>query len=116
MRLDYDHIREILLRVEREIDKPRAEVRFSENENFIDFYHADQLVRAGFMRAIDVSTLDGGGYIVLDLTFSGHQLLTKMRNDTIWQKTKSKITELGGAVPFRILEKLLDHGWDSLPL
>ncbi|MFC4625536.1 DUF2513 domain-containing protein [Daeguia caeni] len=116
MRLDYDHIRELLLRVEEEIDKPRAEVRFSETANFKDFYHADQLVRAGFLRAIDVTTMSGGGYIVLDLTFEGHQLLNKMRNDTIWQKTKSKIAEVGGAVPLRILEKLLDHGWDNLPL
>lgn len=116
MHLDYDHIREILIRVEEAIDKPRAQVKFDEHTNFKDFYHVNQLVNAGFLRAINASSMSGGAYIVLDLTFAGHQLLDKMRNDTIWQKTKAKVADLGGAVPLRILEKLLDRGWDSLPI
>ena len=116
MRLDHDHIRDLLMRVEREIAKPRADVRFYEWDNFKDFYHADQLVRAGFLRAIDITTMSGGGYIILDLTFEGHQLLSRMQNNTIWQKTTTKISELGGAVPLRVLEQMLDHDWNSLPL
>lgn len=113
MKLDPEKLRSVLAEVEEGIVGPRSEVRVSD-EDYARFYHFDQLVRAGYLRAIDASNLQGRHYIVLDLTMAGHDLLKKMRNDSVWAKTKSKIADLGGEVPIRILEKILDAGWDSI--
>ena len=114
MKLDPDKLRAALDETERRIDKPQAEFDVSDDDDFARFYHFDQLIRAGYVRALDASTYDGGQYIVLDLTLSGHELLKKMRSDSVWSRTKGKIAELGGEVPIRVLEKLLDAGWDAL--
>jgi hypothetical protein len=114
MKLDPERLRTTLSEVEDAIDGPRSEVRVSEREDYPRFYHFDQLVRAGYIRALDSSTQSGHSYIVLDLTMNGHELLKKMRSDTVWSKAKEKISALGGEVPIRVLEKLLDAGWDAL--
>lgn len=114
MKLDPDKLRAALAEVEEGIVGPRSEVRVSEADDYARFYHFDQLVRADYLRAIDAGNMQGHHYIVLDLTMTGHELLKKMRNDSVWAKAKSKIADLGGEVPIRILEKILDAGWDSI--
>lgn len=114
MKLDPDKLRAALAEVEKGIVGPRSEVRVSETDDYARFYHFDQLVRAGHLRAVYASHMQGHQYVVLDLTMAGHELLKKMRNDSVWAKAKSKIADLGGEVPIRILEKILDAGWDSI--
>jgi len=114
MKLDPDKLRSALAEVEDGIAGPRAEVRVSDTTDYARFYHFDQLIRADYIRALDASNMQGHHYIVQDLTMSGHELLKKMRSDTVWARTKEKIADLGGEVPIRVLEKLLDSGWDAL--
>lgn len=114
MKLDPDKLRDVLSEVEAKIDRPMARFDVHDSEDFARFYHFDQLVRGGYIRAIDASHLSGSAYIIQDLTLSGHELLKKMRSETVWTRTKGKIAELGGEVPIRVLEKLLDSGWDAL--
>lgn len=114
MRLDPEKIRLALAETEENIAGPDSQFNIHDGEDFSRFYHFDQLIRSGYIRAIDASSFSGGSYIVIDLTMAGHELLKKMRSDTVWARTKGKILELGGEVPLRVLEKLLDAGWDTL--
>lgn len=114
MKLDPDALRVALAEVEHAIDKPNATLNVNDESDFVRFYHFDQLIRAGYIRALDASSHGGGQYIVQDLTMPGHELLNKMRSDTVWDRTKGKVAELGGTVPIRVLEKLLDSSWDAV--
>lgn len=114
MKLDPEKIRLALAETEDKISGPASQFNIDDGEDFSRFYHFDQLIRAGYIRAIDASSFSGGAYIVIDLTMAGHELLKKMRSDLVWARTKGKVLELGGEVPLRVLEKLLDAGWDAL--
>lgn len=50
-------------------------------------YHLAQLHDAGFIR--------GKRDTIIDLTFSGHQLIEAMRSDTLWNKIKSGMKAFG---------------------
>lgn len=116
MRLDEEALRKVLADVERRINV----VRRDEYEISIDkigeveFYHYDLLIEGGYIKAEDIGVNDTDAYVIKNLTMAGHDLLKKTRNDTVWQRAKSKLKELGGDVPLRIFEKLLDQGWDQL--
>lgn len=114
MKLEPEKLRDVLAEVETKIDKPMAQFNVDDGDDYARFYHFDQLIRGGYIRALDASHMGGSAYIVLDLTLPGHELLKKMRSDTVWSRTKGRIAELGGEVPIRVLEKLLDSGWDTL--
>lgn len=114
MKLDEDEIRRTLIRVEDAIDGPEAELQIGIDDGFAALYHFRQLIEAGYIKAIDISSADGEAYIVEDLTFAGHQLLKKMRNEKVWGRVKAKLAEMGGQAPLRIVERLLDEGWDRL--
>lgn len=116
MKLDMSRVRDALTEVEQGINSVTDEVRVSDKPDFVRFYHFRQLIEAGYIDAIDVGHMRGSAYIVEDLTWAGHDLLKKMRNEGVWNRVKAKVSDLGGEVPLRVLEKLLDAGWDALPL
>ncbi|MHB1101313.1 MAG: DUF2513 domain-containing protein [Devosia sp.] len=116
MKLDIAKLKSALIEVEDGVTGPRSEVRVSSATDFSRYYHFNQLIEAGYLQAINTSSHNGYSYIVTDLTWKGHELLKKMRNDGIWNRAKSKVSELGGEVPIRVIEKILDAGWDALPM
>lgn len=114
MKLEPDYLRELMVETEAAIKGPKAHFFVDETEDFRRWYHFNQLFDGKYLLARDASTMSGHRLLVQDLSFSGHQLLAKMRNESVWNKARQKIATVGGEVPIRILEKLLDQGWDAL--
>lgn len=72
MKLHPEKLRAVLAEVEEGIVGARSEVRVSDDD-YARFYHFDQLVRAGYLRAVDASHLQGRHYIVLDQTLAANK-------------------------------------------
>ena len=114
MKLDLDVLRSCLIEVETVIQAPGDQFTIGDDDDFLRFYHFRQLFHAGRLEAKPSPRSNARMFTIFDLTPSGHELLKKMRNDTVWAKAKGKVSELGGQVPLRVMEKILDGAWDQL--
>lgn len=69
--------------------------------------HLDILLDAGFIDGIrnDASTFGGRDAMWVDirLTWQGHDFLDNVRNDTVWEKTKNKISSTVGTASVEIV-------------
>ena len=92
-------IRKILFYVEENYTEGQVWIRQID----IDGYNADTITEhillayeSGFFQDIhNISSLGCRAYWVGNLSNEGYDFLDKIRNDTIWNKTKNTITEKG---------------------
>ncbi|SRR5258708_11911194 len=90
MKRDMDLVREILLKVEDlpfdgQFHDVLVDGRLDEEIN----YHTMLLHEAGFIQAMDLTTLDCICWKAMRLTYSGHEFLDAARSDTVWTKAKA---------------------------
>jgi hypothetical protein len=110
MKRDMDLIREILLQVEA---RPTAQsidlVEVPGHEQEEISYHVKLLADAGYLEAHDLRSLgpDGFKYAPSALTNDGHDFLDAARNNTVWEKTKAKLVEIGGSAPLDVTQGIL---------
>ena len=108
MRRDMDLVREILQQIEAwpdaygwiEFDLPDC----SPEEVS---HHVEIMAKFGLIEALDVSTKSGPNWKATKLTWNGHEFLEAARDDTIWQKAKSRMIERVGGMPFDLMLALL---------
>jgi|694.fasta_scaffold73953_3 hypothetical protein len=107
MKRNWDTIREILLKTEELT--PGCTLRLSDFDEVRAHeiaYHVKLLDESGLIK---VSILEFAGdvgiHFDLDrLTWSGHEFLDVIRNDSMWNKTKEMITNKGGAMTFELVK------------
>lgn len=110
MRRDLDLIRKMLLKIE---DAPTAwapEGLSIEGYSPAQVaYHAHLLIEAGFAEGAVLTYMESEGpeARITNLTWAGHELAEKLRNDTVWHNTMAIVKEKGGAVTIQILSQLL---------
>jgi hypothetical protein len=107
MKRNWDTIREILLKAEELT--PGATLRLSDFDTARAdeiAYHLKLLDESGLINVSTAEFLGAAGiHFDLDrLTWSGHDFLDAVRNDSIWNKTKAMISEKGGAMTFELIK------------
>lgn len=106
MKRDMDLVREILLAVEAAgedslamndlLGSPLSEIEIDIREKYA--YHIKMLVeQAGWLTGIDASSMSGGNWLNLELTWHGHDFLEAIRDSEIWKKTKIGVEKIRGA-------------------
>lgn len=117
MTRDMELVRNLLLALER-----------SEGPDFTDVdgllegcdaqavvYHWTIMHEAGLIEGTGGSTSSGVYFIPDRLTWYGHEFLDQARDDTVWQKAKSRLGERFAGVPFGVISAvLIDVVKDSL--
>lgn len=111
MKLDYDCVRNILLTIESlpfdgQLDNHSAEhlpLLADYSPKKIE-YTVKRLCEAGFIPSKDIQTVLSGKvwFSLNELTWDGHQFLDYIRNDDIWNQTKSKMS-IVDSLPFKLL-------------
>lgn len=108
MRLNYDLIRDIMLKVEFEADgsanispKKLAEAYFSNYDLDVVLYHI-KYIRDSEM----IEPKSGPEFI--DLTPKGHEFLNTIRDDTVWKKTKKKVQSCLDSASLTLLAKVAE--------
>lgn len=96
MRLDYDLIREILLKVEESADGERGieinsfiAVMFPDKDRQRIRYHLKYLRSARLVEPFHDDLM------VSDLSPAGHEYLNNIRTETAWKQVKEKVQPLG---------------------
>ncbi|CCK22230.1 Hypothetical phage protein [Lacticaseibacillus paracasei] len=101
MKLNPDCLRDVLLVVETNASTSQwveaktllADPRMSSYSYDEIAYHVRQANWAGLLA--EVKWFMGAGFLIKDLTPSGHQFLADIREDTNWNKVKSVLKKVG---------------------
>ena len=105
MKRDMDLVREILLSTERLTGREAlAGVAGCPEGEFA--YNVDLMIQAGLVEAT-VAKAWGSEPVkaqVRALTWEGHDFLDAIRDDTIWNKTKTKVLGTAGTVSMEVLK------------
>jgi hypothetical protein len=109
MKRSWDTIREILLKSEElELDTTLRLSDFDEDRTDEIAYHVKLLEESGLIK-VSIVEFCGGAGIHFDLerlTWSGHDFLDAVRNETTWSKTKAMISDKGGAMTFELIKSV----------
>ena len=103
MTRDMELIRRILFAVEKQfVDVAIYNLQIDGYDNKAVAYHCNLLYQAGLIKDYKDQYADNELYTfgVSSLTWEGHDYLDKIRSETVWNKTKSVISEKG--LPFMI--------------
>jgi len=96
MKLNKELIREILLEVESTEDPLSLKTLNLPGHTDEEIsYHICLLAEAGFLKAHDLTTLNGFNWSATRLTYEGHEFLDTIRDNEIWRKTK-EIAKIAG--------------------
>lgn len=93
MKRNWDLIRSILLKLESQAEAigSLSPYGFTGFDSETVSYHFKLLQSAGLIEAIDRSYLNKLTLFAQSLTWQGHELLDKIRNDTVWNSLKTTI-------------------------
>jgi hypothetical protein len=107
MKRDWDTIREILIATENlEPNKNIGLSDFDDERAFSIAYHVKLLDEAGIISATLSQTLGTQPmqFYINRLTWEGHEFLDSIKSKSTWDKTKSLISEKGGAMSFDVIK------------
>ncbi|HEY4531543.1 MAG TPA: DUF2513 domain-containing protein [Luteimonas sp.] len=115
MHRDWDLVRKLLIAI---ADRQRPGTQLDGNDLTIEGYE-DSLVAghllymddAGLIEAKEYRGLgslehDLGTVAVFKIMPKGHDLLDSIRADNVWNKTKERLTSIGGAASLEVLKQL----------
>ena len=119
MKRNLDLIRYILLTTE---DSDTSELRVADyitsQYSFNEVsYHITLLIEAGYMIALRADNLSSSypDYIVQRLTYKGHDFLDTIRNDNVFNKTKTIISSTVGTTALSLIKDVaLNYAKDML--
>ncbi len=109
MERNWETIREILFAAESlEPDKALTLSNFPLDRAHEISYHIVQLQEAGFIDALISKTLARGpkNFDLRRLTWPGHELLDAIRDESIWNTTKSTISSKGASMTFELVKSV----------
>ncbi len=111
MRRDPDLIRKLLFHFEEKLGCTAERCPAIEGYSELDImYHMLLLAQAGFLDHQPEWTKSRDRIIRVlgfGLTWTGHEFLEAVRNDTIWQRAKALMAEKGGGTSFEVMLALL---------
>lgn len=100
MKRDMELVRLILLKVEAEGTHPVGVMDDFQLEGYPDetvSYHVWLLEQAGFLEALDMSSMDGFHYWPRCLTWAGTEFVDSIRDPEAWRRAKEGAARAGGA-------------------
>lgn len=111
MKRDWDVIREVLIEVEAQSEQDRNTFGYGlgdehAGDNPAKSEHALLLWKAGFIEAIDASTMAGPAILAPELTWQGHELLDTLRSKPVWERIKTTAREKGLELTFDVVKGL----------
>ena len=115
MKRDLDLIRRMLLRIEEKADVPpnTLEVKdfldMNSNPHYISL-HIQLLLDAGFIEVMSGASFyeDVKDFDITRLTFAGYEYLDTVRNSYIWERTKERLANVGGAAALGVVKAVAE--------
>ncbi len=104
MRRDMDLVRKILIHL---VDHEGKECRIDGVDDQTVVRHMGLMIQAGLLDGDHYQSGDEHSVAINGITWAGHDFLDASRNETVWQKAKTKLAEVGGQTSFAVLVSVL---------
>lgn len=109
MKRDVELIRKILLRLEE------SEVELVASEIVLDGYTATEIVRHAqmlvedteFLEGEDASSEDDCDFILVRLTYHGHDFVSLARDETAWRRARADVAKNVGGETIELIQRML---------
>ena len=110
MKRNWDTIREVLIKLE-ELDAKTGEIQLSDFPKEKDYeysYNVELLIDAGLINGEMMTNIgrNAQSFMIRSLTWSGHEFLDAIKNDNVWNKTKSTFKEGGLSMTFDLAKEV----------
>lgn len=110
MKRNWDTIREVLIKLE-ELDAKTGSIQLSDFPKEKDYeysYHVELLIDAGLINGQMINTLGrhAQSFMIKSLTWNGHEFLDAIKDDNVWNKTKSTFKEGGLSMTFDLAKEV----------
>lgn len=108
MKRDMELIRKILIAIEEDPNEPMGwiDLEIEGYEDQVVSYHIELLYRAGMVGARDLSSMSGYEWKVTKLTWSGHEFLDSIKNESVWSKLKEKLGSDVSSLPITVVSQV----------
>ena len=110
MKRDMDYIRQLLVHIEEADSLPEA-ANDTDDDRLLLTFHLLLLLEAGFVAGFEILDERNSSAIKpmsrIRLTWAGHEFLDAARDDTIWQKAKSRVGAAVGTTSVAVLTQVL---------
>lgn len=112
MKLNYDCIRDLMIFLEDNLSYENAywisDIKIDGYSDEELIYTAEKLFEAGYINGNLSRTLSSRYPLILirEITWQGHELLGNIRDNTVWKKLKSKISNVTTSVSIPILNSV----------
>jgi len=111
MKRNWDTIREILTKLEdsSSVNSILQLSDFPSNKVAEIDYHAKLLLEAGLVTGEvneSIVVKDNIGFYITGLTWTGHEFLDSINNDTVWEKTKKSFISGGIPMTFELIKSV----------
>lgn len=111
-KLNIDCIRDILLTIQDLDFGSKVDCENIQNYNRLKKYSNDEfayhVIKLEKEQFIDAHVVRGDNFVMplylFDLSWNGHDFLKALGNDTVYQKTKSKVASVAGTVSFDVIK------------
>ena len=108
MKRNLELVRKILLAIERsEQTQGTLSIEIDGFDPETVSYQVKLLAEARLIEANDLSTMYQFEWKPRSLTWAGHEFLDAARNDTVWNKTMTKLKDQATTVPFEVLKAVV---------
>lgn len=106
MKRDMDLVRTILIKLEERSDPGRLRLDSLGAYSPAQIcHHVEIMAQAGLIKVLNLKTRgDPYGLSPEELTWAGHDFLDAIRNESVWNQTKEKISSTVGTVSFEIMK------------
>ena len=118
MKRDMSLVRDILLEIELSDVAPNSDNMEIEGHNAAERdYHIQLMHEADLIEGVDGTTLAGYSLMRIRLTWSGHDFLDAIRDDSIWFGVGKRLKDTGGSATFEVVKALaVELGKEALGL
>ena len=104
MKRDMDLIRDLMLQVEAfpaGVTHLGSNIDLRGNDPQVVAEHLALLIEQGLIKGKSISGFDAlapDHIVIIGISWNGHEFLDSVRSETIWAKTKERVTKVGGSV------------------
>jgi hypothetical protein len=104
MKRDLDLVRELMLKIEALPAGPTVQYRMDEVEDPVLLAHLEMLIAGGLVNGRISQTRGARGDVmsISGLTWEGHEWIETVRSPAVWDRTKTTLSEKGGALSFEL--------------
>jgi hypothetical protein len=107
MKVDYDLIRYMLLKIEESDVDTLLDVSYFVNDQYSKeqiFYHLQLLLDCSYVEARLLVAVDVKDFKIIRMTMQGHQYLDSIRDSKIWNDTLNLIKKHTGSISLDIVK------------